>query len=104
LSISGGLREEQRRAVEAILESRDLAINLRGAAGTGKTATLREVHRGLNHAGHEVLAVAPTRSAVEELHKVGFRDAMTITRLMEDETAHQRLWRARSFVPLDELV
>jgi conjugative relaxase-like TrwC/TraI family protein len=91
LSISGGLREEQRRAVEAILESRDLAINLRGAAGTGKTATLREVHRGLNHAGHEVLAVAPTRSAVEELHKVGFRDAMTITRLMEDETAHQRL-------------
>jgi ATP-dependent exoDNAse (exonuclease V) alpha subunit len=45
----------------------------------------------LNHAGHEVLAVAPTRSAVEELHKVGFRDAMTITRLMEDETAHQRL-------------
>jgi hypothetical protein len=41
--------------------------------------------RRLNHAGHEVLAVAATRSAVEELHKVGFRDAMTITRLMEDK-------------------
>jgi hypothetical protein len=39
LSLSVGLREEQRRAVEAILEFRDLAINLRGAAGTGKTAT-----------------------------------------------------------------
>lgn len=87
--VSPVLREEQRRAVEVILESRDLAVNLRGAAGTGKTATLREVHRGLREAGHEVLAVAPTRSAVEELQKVGFQNAMTITRLMLDETAQQ---------------
>jgi molybdopterin-guanine dinucleotide biosynthesis protein len=42
---------------------------LRGAAGTGKTATLQEIDRGLHAAGHEVLAVAPTRSAVEELQK-----------------------------------
>ena len=34
------LRDEQRRAVHEILASRDLAINLCGAAGTGKTATL----------------------------------------------------------------
>jgi conjugative relaxase-like TrwC/TraI family protein len=66
-----GLRAEQRHAVETILASQDLAINLRGAAGTGKTATLQEIDRGLHAAGHEVLAVAPTRSAVEELQKVG---------------------------------
>ena len=53
------------------LTSRDLAINLRGAAGTGKTATLQEIDRGLHDAGREVVAVAPTRSAVEELRKVG---------------------------------
>ena len=35
----------------------------------------------------EAMAVAPTRSAVEELQKVGFGDAMTITRLLEDHTA-----------------
>ncbi len=69
--VSTSLREEQRRAVEVILNSHDLAMNLRGAAGTGKTATPREVHQGLQSAGHEVLAVAPTRSAVEELQKVG---------------------------------
>ncbi len=88
---STSLREEQRRAVEVILDSHDLAVNLRGAAGTGKTATLREVHRGLQDAGHDVLAVAPTRSAVEELQKVGFQDSMTITRLLQDESAQQRL-------------
>ena len=81
--LSGHLRPEQKRAVEAVLDSRDLAINVRGAAGTGKTATLREIDRGLREAGHEVLAVAPTRSAVDELEKVGFRDAMTVSRLLE---------------------
>jgi ATP-dependent exoDNAse (exonuclease V) alpha subunit len=64
---------------------------LRGAAGTGKTATLQEINRGLHAAGHEVLAVAPTRSAVEELRKVGFGSAMTISRLLEDQTAQERL-------------
>jgi hypothetical protein len=81
--LSGHLRPEQKRAVEAVLDSRDLVVNVRGAAGTGKTATLREIDRGLREAGHEVLAVAPTRSAVDELEKVGFRDAMTVSRLLE---------------------
>jgi conjugative relaxase-like TrwC/TraI family protein len=83
--LSDHLRPEQRCAVEAVLDSRDLAINIRGAAGTGKTATLREIDRGLREAGHEVLAVAPSRSAVDELEKVGFRDAMTVSRLLEHQ-------------------
>lgn len=80
------LRDEQRRAVHEVLASRDLAINLCGAAGTGKTATLQEIERGLREAGRKVTAIAPTRSAVEELHKVGIRDSMTVSRLLEDET------------------
>ena len=59
---------------------------MRGAAGTGKTATLHEIDRGLRDAGREIVAVAPTRSAVEELRKVGFHDAMTISRLLEANT------------------
>ena len=85
------LRDEQKRAVLQILDSRDFAINLRDAAGTGKTATLQEIDRGLRDAGREVMAVAPTRSAVDELHKVGFRNAMTVSRLLEDETAQAAL-------------
>ena len=34
---SDRLRPEQKHAVEAVLGSRDLAINVRGAAGTGKS-------------------------------------------------------------------
>lgn len=85
------LRPEQKSAIERILESRDFAINLRGAAGTGKTAILEEINRGLHESGREVLAVAPTRSAVEELQKVGFREAMTVSRLLEDSTAQSSL-------------
>ena len=88
---SAHLREEQKQAVQKILDSRDFAINLRGAAGTGKTATLQEIDRGLRDAGCEVIAVAPTRSAVEELQKVGFGDAMTITWLLEDHTVQASL-------------
>ncbi len=53
------LRDEQRRAAQQVLDSRDFAINLRGAAGTGKTAILQEIDRGLREAGREVTAVAP---------------------------------------------
>jgi ATP-dependent exoDNAse (exonuclease V) alpha subunit len=90
-SPSAQLRNEQQRAVHQILNSRDFAVNLRGAAGTGKTAALTEIARGLREAGVEVLAVAPTRGAVEELQKVGFRDAMTISRLLDDQKAQAAL-------------
>jgi conjugative relaxase-like TrwC/TraI family protein len=85
------LLDEQKRAVEMVLDSTDLAINLRGAAGTGKTATLREIDRALRESGTQVVAVAPTRSAVDELQKVGFRDAMTASRLLEDQDSQRAL-------------
>jgi len=85
------LRDEQRRAIKMALDSTDLAINLRGAAGTGKTATLREIDRALRESGTQVVAVAPTRSAVDELQKVGFRDAMTVSRLLEDQESQRML-------------
>ena len=42
------------------------------------------MRRGLLDAGRKVLAVAPTMSAVEELQKVGFADAITVERLLQD--------------------
>jgi conjugative relaxase-like TrwC/TraI family protein len=86
------LREEQQRAVHHVLDSRDFAINLRGAAGTGKTATLHEIDLSLHAAGRDVVAVAPTRTAVDELRKVGFHDAMTVSRLLEDTSAQVSLF------------
>jgi len=89
--VSDRLRPEQKQAVERVLDSRDFALNLRGAAGAGKTATLAEIHRGLQEAGRGVVAVAPTRAAVEELENVGFGQAMTIARLLEDPQAQKKL-------------
>ena len=82
--VSDRLKPEQKAAVSGVLESHDFAINLRGAAGTGKTTTLEELHRGLQESKRNVMAVAPTASAVEELQRVGFRNAMTISRLLAD--------------------
>jgi hypothetical protein len=85
------LRPEQKTAVLAVLESRDFAINIAGAAGTGKTALLKDLHRGLNEARRSVVAVAPTTGAVEELQKVGFSQPMTIARLLSDPQQRHEL-------------
>jgi conjugative relaxase-like TrwC/TraI family protein len=86
--ISNRLRPEQKHAVEFVLHSRDRAVSISGAAGTGKTATMQELRRGLLEAGRDVLAVAPTMSAVEELQKVGFADAIAVERLLHDPRIH----------------
>ena len=90
-TVSARLRPEQKSVVEFVLDSRDRAVNIHGAAGTGKTATLQEVHRGLEESGSRVLAVAPTMNAVEELRKVGFSDAVTVERLLQDQSAQAEL-------------
>jgi ATP-dependent exoDNAse (exonuclease V) alpha subunit len=85
------LNPEQKQVVEFVLNSRDKAVNISGAAGTGKTATLQELHRGLVEAGRGIIAVAPTMSAVEELQRVGMKDAMTLERLLQEQRAQAEL-------------
>lgn len=97
---SDRLRPEQKQAVEFVLRSRDRAVSISGAAGTGKTATLQELRRGLSEAGRAVQAVAPTMSAVEELQKVGFENALTLERILQDSTA--RAETENAVIILDE--
>lgn len=88
---SSRLSDEQKKAVEFILNSRDMAVCLQGAAGTGKSDTLREIERGLVESGHSVAAVAPTQTAVRELKERGLEQAMTIARLLQDSKAQESL-------------
>ena len=88
---SDRLNSEQRHAVEFVLDSRDRVVNIRGAAGSGKTATLQELRRGLTEADRKILSIAPTMSAVEELQKVGFTDAITVERLLQDQRTQSAL-------------
>jgi len=82
---SDRLNPEQKQAIEFVLNSRDRVVSISGAAGTGKTAALQELRRGLHESGHEVLAVAPTTSAVEQLQKAGYSEAITVERLLQDQ-------------------
>jgi ATP-dependent exoDNAse (exonuclease V) alpha subunit len=97
---SDRLRPEQKRAVGFVLNSRDCAVGICGAAGAGKTATLQELRRGVVEAGRKVMAVAPTMSAVEELHKVGFSGAVTVERMLHDQ--QMQSVAAGSVIILDE--
>jgi conjugative relaxase-like TrwC/TraI family protein len=72
------LSQEQKSAVISILSTRDRVFSFRGAAGAGKTTTLREVQRGLSEAGHTVFAATPTTSAARMLRNEGFAQATTV--------------------------
>jgi ATP-dependent exoDNAse (exonuclease V) alpha subunit len=63
----------------------------RGRQAPARRRRCKELRRGLLEAGREALAVAPTMGAVEELQKVGFGDAITVERLLQDRGAQQAL-------------
>jgi conjugative relaxase-like TrwC/TraI family protein len=81
------LSEEQNKAVSVALNSRDLAVCIQGAAGTGKTDALREIRRALVNTGREFVAVAPTHTGVKELKGRGFGEARTIESLFTKTNA-----------------
>lgn len=76
------LNEEQRKAAEIILASRDFITLFRGGAGTGKSFTLREVERNLRNAGRAVHILAPQRQQVEDLTKDGFMNPKTVSEFL----------------------
>ena len=77
------LDDEQLKAVEHILSSRDFVTLFRGGAGTGKSFTLREVKAGLIQAGHTVQVLAPQRQQVADLQRDGFSGAQTVSALLK---------------------
>ncbi|MFZ0826829.1 MAG: MobF family relaxase [Verrucomicrobiia bacterium] len=80
------LDDEQRKAVEHILSSRDFVTLFRGGAGTGKSFTLREVKAGLIQVGHTVQVLAPQRQQVADLERDGFTGAQTVSALLKQNS------------------
>lgn len=76
------LSDEQQRAVKKILESRSFMTLIRGAAGTGKSSTLREVKRGLEEVGRPVVVLAPQRQQALDLEYDGL-PARTLAGFLE---------------------
>jgi hypothetical protein len=84
-----GLSGEQRTAVDQILQSTDFITLFRGAAGTGKSFTLREVVNGLRAAGCPVVAVTPQRQQATDLAENGI-EATTLAHCLETKAVPPR--------------
>ncbi len=80
--LNSALDQDQRRAVERILSSRDFATLFRGGAGTGKSFALQEVRRVLLRAGHPLHVIAPQRQQVIDLERDGMLGAQTVSEFL----------------------
>jgi conjugative relaxase-like TrwC/TraI family protein len=76
------LDAEQRAAVQRILGSRDCVTLFRGAAGTGKSFTLKEVRAGLLRAGLPVDVIAPQRQQAMDLQRDFGSEAQTVSEFL----------------------
>jgi conjugative relaxase-like TrwC/TraI family protein len=85
------LSKEQLTAVVSILSNRDQVFVLQGKAGTGKTRTLREIVRGIEMAGKDVFACAPSSGATEVLRKELTIKADTLQQLLINTDLQQRM-------------
>ncbi|MBZ4682332.1 MobF family relaxase [Thermodesulfobacterium sp.] len=71
------LSDGQKQAVEKTLTSRDYAIVWQGVAGAGKTTSMELVSKALQEKGYNVIGLAPTGKAAEELAKtIGSADTI----------------------------
>jgi hypothetical protein len=67
------LTDEQRKALEHILASRDLVMDVYGIAGAGKSHLLKQVAAAASFRGKSVTILSPTDVSVKDLRKTGFQ-------------------------------
>ena len=67
------LTDEQREALEHILASRDLVMDVSGIAGAGKSHLLKQVEGAASSRGKSVAILSPTDASVKDLRKTGFQ-------------------------------
>jgi hypothetical protein len=82
---------EQSKAVRELLASRDQVVCLRGAAGVGKSTTLKELHQSLTASGSRVHICAPTTSAADTLRRDGMNRATTVAGFLANDARTETL-------------
>jgi conjugative relaxase-like TrwC/TraI family protein len=81
-AVSPKLGADQRGALGLVLSSADRITGLQGLAGAGKTTALGELERALKESGYELVVCAPSAAATDVLRKEGFREAVTVAKLL----------------------
>ena len=86
------LSDEQRKAVEHVLKSKDSIIAIEGKAGVGKTYSISEVRDAAKENGMKFFAVAPSSEASRTVQREeGFEGATTIAELLKNEQLHSAI-------------
>jgi len=84
------LTEQQRAAVQHILNSRDFVVGICGKAGTGKTILLHEAKGAIEGGFNKLMIFAPGSEAARDvLPSEGFTNAETVARLLENAELQQ---------------
>jgi conjugative relaxase-like TrwC/TraI family protein len=78
------LNDDQRRAVEHILESPDRVILIRGKAGVGKTTIAKEAVEAIEGYGHKVFMFAPSTEASHDVLRGEGFTADTVAMLLKN--------------------
>ena len=77
------LADDQQRAFEQILASRDFVTLFRGGAGTGKSYVLRSVQGAIKSQGGEIVVLAPQRQQVLDLQRDGLLHTETVAEFLQ---------------------
>ena len=84
------LNEDQRGAVRQVLSNEDQIQAIQGAAGAGKTTTLKAIREGAEREGYEVSGLAPTSRAAHQLNEAGIESETLQHHLMSDRPGSGR--------------
>jgi conjugative relaxase-like TrwC/TraI family protein len=99
-SVKAGLNDGQRRAALALLSSNDQIVAINGVAGAGKTFMLSRVQQHAKAAGIEIIALAPSHQAKNEIMAVA-DTGDTLKKFLLDYKLHDTLSKQHLLV-LDE--
>ena len=79
------LAEDQQKAFEQLVGSRDFVTLFRGGAGTGKSYVLRSVQEALVTGGRKTVVLAPQRQQVLDLERDGLTHAKTVAEFLQNK-------------------
>lgn len=80
------LSDEQKNAVTTALTTNNGITIIAGKAGTGKTTLMKEIQQGINEAGKQIYAFAPSAEASRVVQrKEGFENAETISLFLKSK-------------------
>jgi conjugative relaxase-like TrwC/TraI family protein len=88
---NSGLAEDQSRALDAILKSRDFITLFRGGAGTGKSFVLRAVQQAVDTNKRPSVVLAPQRQQVIDLTCDGLVGTQTVRGCLQRRDLAERV-------------